>query len=47
MVVDDETEDFDAVVVGGGFNGCYLLHRLRQEGFSVRLVEAESKLGGV
>lgn len=38
---------FDVVVVGAGFNGLYTLHRLRQEGFSVRLVEASSGLGGV
>lgn len=40
-------ETFDAVIVGAGFNGLYLLHRLREEGFSVRLVEAQSGLGGV
>ncbi len=38
---------FDAIVVGAGFNGLYLLHRLRQRGFSVRLVEASAGLGGV
>jgi cyclohexanone monooxygenase len=42
-----KTGDFDAVIVGAGFNGLYLLHRLRQEGFSVRLVEASAGLGGV
>src|SRR5690242_17622843 len=41
------TETFDAVIVGAGFSGLYQLHRLRQEGFSVRLVEASSGLGGV
>ena len=38
---------FDVVIVGAGFSGLYLLHRLRNEGFSVRLVEAQSGLGGV
>ena len=38
---------FDVVVVGAGFSGLYQLYRLRQEGFSVRLVEAASGLGGV
>ncbi|MEO1064722.1 MAG: NAD(P)/FAD-dependent oxidoreductase [Actinomycetota bacterium] len=42
-----EPESLDAVIVGGGFNGCYLLHRLREEGYAVRLVEAEPRLGGV
>ncbi|MEM7342316.1 MAG: NAD(P)/FAD-dependent oxidoreductase [Actinomycetota bacterium] len=37
----------DALVVGAGFSGLYQLHRLRQEGFAVRLVEAGSGLGGV
>lgn len=40
-------EKFDVVIVGAGFNGLYLLYRLRNEGFSVRLVEAQSGLGGV
>jgi cyclohexanone monooxygenase len=40
-------ETFDVVIVGAGFSGIYLLHRLRSEGFSVRLLEAQSGLGGV
>lgn len=39
--------ELDALIVGAGFNGLYQLHRLRQEGFNVRLVEAGSGLGGV
>ncbi len=39
--------DLDALVVGAGFNGLYQLYRLREHGFSVRLVEATSGLGGV
>ncbi len=45
--MDGAVTTFDAVVVGAGFNGLYQLHRLREEGFSVRLVEASSGLGGV
>jgi cation diffusion facilitator CzcD-associated flavoprotein CzcO len=37
----------DVLVVGAGFSGLYQLHRLRQEGFDVRLVEAGTGLGGV
>ncbi|MFP5488780.1 MAG: flavin-containing monooxygenase [Acidimicrobiia bacterium] len=37
----------DALVVGAGFSGLYLLHRLRAEGFAVRLVEASDGVGGV
>ncbi|MEL0019248.1 MAG: NAD(P)/FAD-dependent oxidoreductase [Rickettsiales bacterium] len=40
-------EKFDVVIVGAGFSGLYLLYRLRREGFSVRLLEAQSGLGGV
>ena len=37
---------FDAVVVGAGFAGLYMLHRLRQAGFAVRVFEAGSGVGG-
>jgi cyclohexanone monooxygenase len=40
-------EDLDVVVVGAGFAGLYQLHRLRQLGFSVRVLEAGAELGGV
>lgn len=39
--------DLDALVVGGGFAGVYLLYRLRKEGFKVKLVEAGTGLGGI
>ncbi|AUX39666.1 cyclohexanone monooxygenase [Sorangium cellulosum] len=37
---------FDAVIVGAGFSGLYMLHRLRQLGLSVRVYEAGSGVGG-
>ena len=37
---------YDVVVVGAGFSGMYLLHRLRSEGFSVRVLEAADDVGG-
>lgn len=40
------TSEFDAVVVGAGFAGMYLLHRLRGLGLSVRVVEAGNDVGG-
>ena len=40
-------EELDVVIVGAGFNGVYLLHKLRSEGYAVRLIEAQSGLGGV
>ena len=37
---------FDAVIVGAGFAGMYMLHRLRGMGLSVRLFEAGGGVGG-
>src|SRR3954468_7898089 len=37
---------FDAVVVGAGFAGLYMLYRLRGLGFSVRVLEAGDGVGG-
>lgn len=39
--------DVDVVLVGAGFAGLYQLHRLRQLGFSVTLLEAGDDLGGI
>ena len=36
----------DAVIVGAGFAGMYMLHRLRGLGFSARVFEAGSGVGG-
>jgi cation diffusion facilitator CzcD-associated flavoprotein CzcO/acetyl esterase/lipase len=38
--------DVDAVVVGAGFSGLYLLHRLRSLGLRVRVFEAADDVGG-
>jgi len=40
------TATLDAVVVGAGFSGLYMLHRLRGIGLSVRVFEAGSGVGG-
>ncbi|HUQ13720.1 MAG TPA: NAD(P)/FAD-dependent oxidoreductase [Novosphingobium sp.] len=37
---------FDAIVVGAGFAGLYMLHKLRGQGLSVRVIEAGSGVGG-
>ena len=42
-----ESASYDAVVVGAGFAGMYMLHRLRQSGLKVRLIEAGGGPGGV
>ena len=40
-------ETWDVLVIGAGFNGVYQLHRLRQLGFKVRVLEAGGELGGI
>ena len=37
---------YDAVIVGAGFAGLYMLHRLRELGLSARVYEAGSGVGG-
>ncbi|MGE0732522.1 MAG: flavin-containing monooxygenase [Acidimicrobiia bacterium] len=39
-------DTFDVVVVGAGFAGMYLLHRLRGQGLRVRVFETGSGVGG-
>ena len=41
-----EQHSLDALVVGAGFSGLYALHRLRELGLSVRLVERGRGVGG-
>jgi len=38
--------DIDAVIVGAGFAGLYMLHRLRGLGLSARVIEAGTGVGG-
>ena len=38
--------DFDAIVVGAGFAGLYMLHSLRKLGLSVRVYEQGRGVGG-
>jgi cyclohexanone monooxygenase len=46
MSTDSKAVDFDAVIVGAGFAGMYMLHRLRRAGFSARVIEAGKGVGG-
>ena len=39
-------EAYDAVVVGAGFAGMYMLHRLRRQGLKVRVYEQGGDVGG-
>ena len=38
--------EFNVVIVGAGFAGLYALHRLRGMGFTERIIEAASSVGG-
>jgi cation diffusion facilitator CzcD-associated flavoprotein CzcO len=40
-------QPLDALIIGAGFHGLYQLYRLRELGFSVRVIEAGAELGGV
>ena len=38
------SDELDVVIVGAGFAGMYMLHRLRGLGFETRVIEAGSGL---
>ncbi len=42
----DSARDFDAVIVGAGFAGLYMLHRFRELGMRARVLEAADGVGG-
>jgi cation diffusion facilitator CzcD-associated flavoprotein CzcO len=42
----NKMQKFDVVVVGAGFAGMYALHKLRELGFTVKVVEAGDGVGG-
>ena len=42
----DSAAELDVLVVGAGFSGLHLLHRLRGDGYSVRVLESAPEVGG-
>ena len=46
LSADGHGRDFDAIVVGAGFSGMYMLHRLRRQGLATCVLEAGSDVGG-
>jgi cyclohexanone monooxygenase len=46
MARNESDQTFDAVIVGAGFSGLYMLYRLREQGLSVRVYEAGTGVGG-
>src|SRR5881392_873827 len=43
----NQVTNLDAVVIGAGFSGLYMLYRLREAGLSTRVFEAGEGVGGV
>src|SRR5438445_442628 len=41
-----QAAEFDAIIVGAGFSGLYMLHSLRELGLSVRVLEQGGGVGG-
>ncbi len=46
VIPTDSSYEFDAIVVGAGFAGMYMLYRLRQQGLKVRVLERGTGVGG-
>lgn len=46
LLTNTKQESFDVVVVGAGFAGLYLIHKLRQLGLSVKVFEKGDDVGG-
>jgi cyclohexanone monooxygenase len=44
--MDQDKKEFDAIIVGAGFAGMYMLHRLREMGLKARVLEAGGDVGG-
>ncbi|MEK9199290.1 NAD(P)/FAD-dependent oxidoreductase [Lysinibacillus halotolerans] len=40
-------KQYDAIIIGAGFAGLYMLHKLRERGLSARVLEAADGVGGV
>lgn len=42
----DDTGSLDAIIIGAGFSGLYMLHKLRAKGLRARVLEAADGVGG-
>ena len=45
-MADEPEAQFDAVIIGAGFAGMYMLYALREQGFSARVFEVADDVGG-
>jgi cation diffusion facilitator CzcD-associated flavoprotein CzcO len=46
MAHESRPSEVDAVIVGAGFSGLYMLHRMREQGYSIRGFDAADGVGG-
>lgn len=46
LVASPGNTELDVLIIGAGFSGIYLLHKLRDLGYNVKIVEAGTGLGG-
>ena len=46
MKTRSESHHYDAIIVGAGFSGLYMLYRVRRLGLSARVIEAGTGVGG-
>jgi cation diffusion facilitator CzcD-associated flavoprotein CzcO len=44
--VRDQVAEYDAIVIGAGISGMYMLFRLRELGMTARVFEAGTNVGG-
>ena len=44
--VRDQVAEYDAIVIGAGISGMYMLYRLRELGITARVFEAGTNVGG-
>ncbi|KAF2814686.1 FAD/NAD(P)-binding domain-containing protein [Mytilinidion resinicola] len=45
--VSTTSPEYDALIIGAGFGGCYTLHKLREAGFKTIVLDDGADLGGV
>ena len=41
-----DASEFDAIVIDAGITGLYQLYRLRENGYNVKVIEADTNVGG-
>ncbi|MBL4623457.1 MAG: NAD(P)-binding protein, partial [Immundisolibacteraceae bacterium] len=47
MQAEQSNDVLDVLVIGAGLAGLYQLHRLRQLGYSVKVLDAGADIGGI